>query len=101
MTMEFGGEDFYKHFFCSFQSYPRRDQNKYKKAKTDADWTKYVKDDFLDDLAKDLGFDVTKREDIHGIDLTWERSSNKSFIAIEHENNIKTIWENEEKALPG
>lgn len=54
-----------------------------------------MKDDFLAELAKVLGFDKIKTEGIHGIDLHWERSSDGMSIAIEHENIIDSIWDDE------
>ncbi len=93
--MTFSGEEFYKHFFCEFQVYVNQNREKWEKSEPDAEWTRYVKDVFLGELAKKLGFDQTGREGIHGIDLTWERSSDGMFVAIEHENDEKTIWDNE------
>jgi len=72
-----------------------KDRRRYEKTEKDAAWTEYIKDGFLSELAKELGFDVIKREGIYGIDLTWERASDGISVAIEHENNVQTIWDNE------
>lgn len=93
--MGLSGEEFYKHFFCRFQDYVKADRKRYDKAVKDRDWTQYIKGGFLNELAKGLGFDKIKTEGIHGIDLYWERSSDDMAVAIEHENNINLIWNDE------
>jgi hypothetical protein len=93
--VDLSGEEFYRYFFCKFQDYVRVDRKKYEKAEKDPEWTQYVKDNFLAELAKALGFDKIKTEGIHGIDLHWERSSDGMSIAIEHENIIDLIWDDE------
>ena len=65
--------------------------NKYEKTLKDAAWTRYVKDGFLCELAKNLGFKETK-EGIYGVDIIWEKPSEGVSVAIEHENDIKSIW---------
>lgn len=89
------GEEFYKHFFCRFQDYVKADRKRYDKAVKDPEWTQYTKGGFLNEFAKALGFDKIKTEGIHGIDLHWERSSDGMAVAIEHENNIDLIWDDE------
>lgn len=89
------GEMFYKNFFCRFQTFVDRDRRKYEATKSDKDWTKYVIKGFLSALAEDLGFDSVKSESIHAIDLTWRKSSDKTFVAIEHEGAVSSIWDNE------
>ena len=93
--MKFSGEDFYKQFFCLFQEYVNRDRKKYDKTVKDSAWTSYIKDSFLSELAKELGFKETKREGIYAIDLTWEKPHEGISVVIEHENDIKSIWKNE------
>lgn len=93
--MKFLGEDFYKQFFCGFQEYVNQDRKKYGKTIKDSAWTSYVKDSFLNELAKKLGFKETKREGIYAIDLTWEKPSEGISVVIEHENDVKSIWKNE------
>jgi hypothetical protein len=92
--MRFAGEEFYKHFFCGFQEYVEKNRNKYDRALKDAAWTRFVKDGFLGELAKNLGFKETK-EGIYAVDLTWEEPSEGVLVAIEHENDIKSIWNRE------
>ena len=93
--MSLTGEEFFKQFFCRFQDYVKKDRKKYERTTSDTAWTKYLKDGFLSELANGLGFDEIKSEGIHGIDLTWKRSSDGMSIAIEHENELKTIWNKE------
>lgn len=89
------GEEFYKQFFGYFQIYVEENQKEYNNISKISEWTQFVKDSFLGELAKKLGFDKTNREGIYGIDLTWERTSDNMSVAIEHENDVKTIWESE------
>jgi hypothetical protein len=93
--MRFSSEEFYKQFFCQFQEYVNRDRKKYDKTTKDSAWTRYIKNGFLTELAKNLGFDAIKREGIYAIDLTWEKRSEGISIVIEHENDEKTIWNSE------
>lgn len=88
-------DEFYKHFFCRFQHYVKADRKRYDKAEKDQEWTHFMKGGFLNELAKALGFDRAKTEGIHGIDLHWERSSDGMAVAIEHENDINLIWDDE------
>jgi hypothetical protein len=66
--MRFTSEEFYKHFFCGFQEYVKQNRNRYEKTLKDAAWTRYVKDGFLCELAKNLGFKETK-EGVYGLTL--------------------------------
>ncbi|MEM2915133.1 MAG: hypothetical protein QXH91_07025 [Candidatus Bathyarchaeia archaeon] len=93
-VMRFTGEDFYKHFFCGFQEYVKKNEAKYNRTKSDAAWTEFVKDGFLGELAKKLGFKEAK-EGIYGVDITWEKPSEGILITIEHENDIKSVWKRE------
>jgi hypothetical protein len=51
---------------------------------------RYVKDVFMR-ITKNLGFKETK-EGVYGVDITWEKPSEGVSDAIEHENDIKSIW---------
>ena len=72
----------------------QQNRNRYEKTLKDAAWTRYVKDGFLCELAKNLGFKETK-EGVYGVDITWEKPSEGVSVAIEHENDIKSIWTRE------
>jgi hypothetical protein len=91
----FTGVEFYKQFFCQFQSYVKKNRKKWNAASSYDAWTKFVKDGFLNELAAKLGFNEVKTEGIHGIDMTWKRSSDSTSVAIEHENDVKTVWDDE------
>lgn len=93
--MRFSGEDFFKHFFCEFQQYVSQNMRDYSNTRKDSEWTSYVKDSFLNDLAGKLGFKEIQREGIYAIDLTWEKPLDETSVVIEHENEVKSIWENE------
>jgi hypothetical protein len=92
--MTFTGQEFYKNFFCRFQEYVKADRKKYDKAIGDTLWTRYVKG-FLSELAKELGFNEERHEDVYKIDSTWKRASDHASVAIEHENDPKAIFEKE------
>jgi hypothetical protein len=93
--MKFLGEEFYKHFFCRFQEYVHQNRKAYNRAEKDFEWTSFVKDGFLSELAKNLGFEQIQKEGIYAIDLTWEKPSEGISVVIEHENDIKSIWKRE------
>lgn len=96
--MRFTGEEFYKYFFCGFQDYVKRNRNKYERTLSDAAWTVYVKDGFLCELAKNFGFKITK-EGVYGVDLTWEKFPEGILVAIEHENDVTSVWDREIPSL--
>ncbi len=97
--MKLGGEEFYKHFFCSFQDFVKKSRINWTKLMSDSEWTSYVKDDFLDELAQEFKVEEIKKEGVHAIDITWENHSDGILVAIEHENEISTIWDNEVRDL--
>jgi hypothetical protein len=99
IIMKLNGEEFYKHFFCSFQMFVKNSGIKWSKFMGSSEWTSYVKDDFLDELAQEFKVEEIKKEGVHAIDVTWENSSDGILVAIEHENDINSIWANEVKDL--
>jgi hypothetical protein len=92
--MTLTGQEFYKNFFCRFQEHVKADKKGYDRTTTDPLWTAYIKD-FLGKLAKDLGFNQEKHEDVYKIDFDWKRTSDHASVAIEHENDPKDLFKKE------
>ena len=53
------GEEFYKQFFGQFQIFVDENRKAYKSVSNTGEWTTFVKDNFLSELARKLGFDET------------------------------------------
>jgi len=92
--MNLTGEEFYKQFYCRFQEFANKDRGRYNKTVPDPEWTKYVVDQFLPNVGKQLGYTVEPQQ-VFGVDILFSARTGEASIAIEHENDPVGIWEDE------